>query len=136
MPRKIDFQYHPSSDLFSHHTLDLSFRLLRNNNPELSLAIKNAMNQMKFAPSDAIMGSHTQDQYPGEMYTINDIFKHLHAETIVEIVAALTHIGQRAVDQKNLPTQHLTLLRGLIEDWAKLAEWILQHATLDRDARQ
>src|SRR5690606_35277982 len=99
-----------------------------------SLAIKNAMNQMDFAPADAIMGPHAR--YTGEMYMINDIFKQLHAETIVEIVAALTRIGQQAVDQKNLPARHLTILRSLIEDWAKLAEWILQHATPEQSARR
>lgn len=133
MPRKVDHPHH-SSDLFSHHTLDLSYRLLRNNDPTLSLAIKNAMDQMDFAPTDAIMGPHTG--YTGEMYMINDIFKQLHAETIVEIVAALTRIGQHAVDQKNLPARHLTILRGLIEDWATLAEWILQHATPEQNARR
>ena len=134
MSRKTDLQHHHSSDLFSYHTLDLSFRLLRNNDPALSLAIKNAMNQMDFAPPDVIMGPH--NGYTGEMYMINDIFKQLHAETIVEIVAALTRIGQHAVDQKNLPARHLTILRSLIEDWAKLAEWILQHATPERNIRR
>lgn len=129
MSRNTYYMYHQPPEMFSRQALELSFRLLRNNNPSLAHAIKKTLDAVHFAPAEATLGSYT-----GEMHLNTDVVNLLGAETVGKIVAALTDIGKQAVAKKDLPTQHMKILRGLIEDWAILAEWILQHATSEKSA--
>lgn len=131
MSRTTEFMYHQPPDMFSRQVLELTFRLLRNNNPELAFAIKKTIDQIHFAPPEAVAGS-----YAGEMHLNTDVVNLLGGETIAKIIAALTDIGKYAVANKDLPPQHMKILGGLIEDWAQLTEWLLQHATSERSAFQ
>lgn len=128
MSRNPDFIHFELSDLFSHHTLELTFRLLRNNNPSLALAIKIALDELELAPAEALFA------ITSEMHLNTDLLKSLSATTIIKTVAALNDIARSALKKKDLPPQHMRVLRNLIEDWAKLAEWILEHSTSDRAA--
>lgn len=129
MSRNTHYMYHQPPDMFSRQVLELTFRLLRNNNPELAFALKKTIDNIHFAPPEATLGSHT-----GEMHLNTDVVRLLGAETVGKIVSALTDIGTHAVAKKDLPPQHIKILRGLIEDWAVFAEWILQHATSEKSA--
>lgn len=125
---------HPSNiysaeDFFSHQALELTFRLLRNNNPGLANAINNTMSHIHLAPYEITRGMHT-----GEMHFSAEVFSLLSAHTIGQIVMALTEIGERALAKKDFPGEHINLLRNLIDDWVELTEWILRHNTADKSA--
>ncbi len=126
---RILIETHTPNDFFSHHALELTFRLLRNNNPGLANAIKNTLSHIHIAPYEAIQGLRT-----GEMYFNAEIYEALSAHTIGKIVSALTEIGEQALQKHDMPHKHLNQLRGLIEDWAQLTEWVLQHTTPDKTA--
>lgn len=117
-----------SSDLFNRQTLELTFRVLRNNESHIAFAIKNLMDNIVAIPRDSDL--------PGEMHLNMDVLQILGAETIVKIGAALNGIAETAISKNNLPKHHIKILRSLIEDWAELAEWILQHTTAERNINQ
>jgi len=114
------------SDFFSHQALELTFRLLRNNHPLLANAIKNTIDHVKTVPYDQLHSAYT-----GEMLLNIEVVDSLHAHTIGKIVSALTDIVQTALQRKDLPQEHMTILRNLIEDWVQLTEWILNHNNTD-----
>lgn len=120
---------HQPADFFSHQTLELTFRLLRNNNPGLANAIKNTLTHIHVTPYENVRGVYT-----GEMYFNAEIYQSLSAYTIGKIVSALTEIGQLALQKQDLPSEHLNQLRKLIEDWAQLTEWVLNHTATDKTA--
>jgi len=128
MSRQPSETYSPD-DFFSHQALELTFRLLRNNNPGLANAIKNTLNHIHVAPYDMVRGAHT-----GEMHFNAEIYATLTAHTIGKIVSALTELGQQALAKNNLPPEHMNLLRSLIDDWVQLTEWLLRHTMLDKTA--
>ncbi len=125
MSRKTELMPYEPPDLFARHTLELTFRLLRNNRPHLAQAIRSTLDDITIAPADTSFG------FTGDMYLNTDVLSFLGAPTIIEVVAALNDIARDALRKKNLPGEHMRLLRGLIEDWATLTEWIIGHVTLD-----
>jgi len=126
---RISIEAYTPNDFFSRQTLELTFRLLRNNNLGLANAIKNTLSHIHVAPYESVQGMHT-----GEMYFNAAIYEALSAYSIGKIVSALTEIGEQALQKHNLPPEHLNQLRRLIEDWAQLTEWVLQHTTPDKTA--
>ena len=130
MHRNPDFIHFQQPELFHRQTLELTFRLLRNNDAALASAIKTALDEVAFAPAEALFA------VTGEMHLITDLLKSLDATHIVRIVAALNDIARGALQKKDLPGEHMKILRNLIEEWAELAEWILAHATSERIAYQ
>lgn len=128
MSRNPDFVHFQQPELFSRETLDLTFRLMRNNYPVLALAIKIALDEVEVAPPEALFA------VTGEMHLNSDLIKSLSATNIIKTVAALNDIARSALKKNDLPPEHMRLLGNLIEDWAKLAEWILGHATSERIA--
>jgi hypothetical protein len=116
-------------DFFSHRALELTFRLLRNNNPGLANAIKNSLSHIRIVPYESLGGAHT-----GEMHFNAELYQALSAHTIGKIVAALTNIGEQALVKQDMPPEHLNQLRSLIEDWVLLTEWILNHTAPDKTA--
>lgn len=126
---RIQIDNHQPDDFFSHQTLELTFRLLRNNNPGLANAIKNTLSHIHIAPYENLHGAHT-----GEMYFNAEIYQSLSAYTIGKIVSALTDIGQLALSNHDMPPEHMNQLRKLIDDWAVLTEWVLNHTASDKTA--
>lgn len=125
MSRKPINDYMPS-DFFSRQSLELTFRLLRNNHPLLAHAVKQTIDST--AP---VSYEDLQSAYTGEMLRNNEILEVLKAHTIGKIVSVLTDIGEEALRKHDLPPSHMTLLRSLIEDWVQLTEWVLQHTATD-----
>ncbi len=123
-----DHSYAPD-DFFSRQTLELSFRLLRNNNPGLANAIKKALNQIHLVPYDVL-----HKVYTGEMYFNAQLLEILNVHTIGKIVSALTEIGEQALHNQALPPEHVKLLRNLIDDWVQLTEWVLRNSLGDKAA--
>ena len=129
MSRKLISDYMPS-DFFSRQTLELTFRLLRNNHPLLAHAVKKTIDSTTTATYEDL-----QSAYTGEMLFNKEVLESLKAHTIGKIVAVLTEIGEEALKQQDLPPNHMTLLRSLIEDWVSLTEWVLKHTTADANDR-
>ncbi len=125
MSRKTINDYMPS-DFFSRQSLELTFRLLRNNHPLLAHAVKQTIDS-----TAAVSYEDLQSAYTGEMLRNNEVLEALKAHTIGKIVSVLTDIGEEALRKHDLPPSHMTLLRSLIEDWVQLTEWVLQHTATD-----
>ena len=128
MSRHMNRLYSPD-DFFSHQALELTYRLLRNNNAPLADAVKNTMNHLSPAPYEITQGMHT-----GEMHFSADVLTRLSAHTIGKIVLALTEIGKLALEKQDFPGEHIKLLRSLIDDWVQLTEWILRLTNTDKSA--
>lgn len=118
-----------ADDLFSHHALELSIALIRNNNPGLASAIKKAINQIS---SSSYCALHKTAR--GDMYFNAQLLETLQAHTIGKIVSALTDIGEQALQNKNLSIEYVSLLRNLIDDWVQLTEWILKNSSNSKTA--
>ncbi len=104
-----------SPDLFSRGTLEMTYKLLRTPNPSLALCVRNLlMNQRKQI-------NNTHKNKP----RINIA---LEPTTIGKIVSALTILGQNALDNREVENGKLLVLRSLIEDWAGLAEWLVNRS--------
>lgn len=123
------YEMHTADDFFSHSALELTFRLLRNNNPGLADAIKNTLSHLHLAPYESHCGIHT-----GEMFFNVEIFESLTVHTIGRIVSALTELGEGALKKNDLPQEHINMLRNLIDEWVQLTEWILRHTTTEKIA--
>jgi hypothetical protein len=128
MSQNFEFRDFQAPEFFSRRTLELTFRLLRYRNPALSKAIERALDEVAFAPREALYA------VTEEVHLNKDLIKSLCATDIIKVVAALNDTARNALEQKDLPATHMKLLGSLIEDWAALAEWILQHTTSDRTA--
>lgn len=128
MSRNPDFIQFEQPEVFSHQTLELTFRLLRNNNPLLAHAIKLTLDEIVLAPNESLYA------VVDEVHLNVDVLNSLGAAQIITIVAELNNIARSALDNKNLSAQHMRLLRNLIEDWAKLTEWILSHTSIEQIA--
>lgn len=129
MSRNLHHNYMPA-DFFSHQALELSFRLLRNNHPLLANALKNTIDQVKTLAYDELHSAYT-----GEMLLNIEVIESLKAHNIGKIVSALTDIVETALKRNDLPSEHLNILRNLIEDWVQLTEWILEHNAVNINDR-
>lgn len=125
MSRNSHYNYMPS-DFFSHQALELTFRLLRNNHPLLANALTHTIDQVK-----TVSYTELHSAYTGEMLLNIDVVASLKAHTIGKIVSALTDIVETALKRNDLPNEHMSILRNLIEDWVQLTEWILEHNHAD-----
>lgn len=128
MPHHPETSYSPD-DFFSRQMLELSFRLLRNNNPGLATAIKKALDEINLVPYEILHKAHT-----GEMYFNAQLLATLNVHVIGKIVATLTEIGEKALRNQELPAEHIKLLRNLIDDWVQLAEWVLRNSCDEQTA--
>ena len=129
MSRNSNSDYMPT-DYFSRQALEFSFRLLHVQHPLLAHAIKNTMDTIKIAPFQELHGSYT-----GEMLRNTELLHSLKAHTVGKIVSALTDIGHKSLQRKDLPPEQMRMLRDLIEDWVLLTEWVLEHTSPDEHDR-
>lgn len=129
MSRELIADYMPS-DFFSRQALELTFRLLQNNHPLLAHAVQHTINNASTIPYEDLQSAHT-----GEMLLNSQILGSLKAHTIGKIISVLTDIGEEALKQKDVPPNHMTLMRTLIEDWVRLTEWVLAHTAADQHDR-
>lgn len=97
--------------------LMVTSHLLRHDNPALALTIKLALQEL----------SATSNQTePIAQCPLNDgLLYTLHARTIGDILAALTLLGQTALNERDSNPWRAELLHQLLDDWAELADWIL-----------
>lgn len=100
--------------------LVITSHLLRHDNPTLASAIQKALDELEPVADTQEMAQLTEPQ-------LNAALLHnLQAQTVGEILAALTAIGQRALAERQHQPERIALLHQLLDDWVALAEWILQ----------
>lgn len=100
--------------------LVLTSHLLRHDNPNLAYAIQHAL---EYLGTDRPPPS----AQPNEELQLNTaLLASLHAQTVGEILAALTVLGQQAVSAPQRHPERVALLHELLDEWVALAEWILQ----------
>ena len=107
-------------DVFSRGALELTFKLLRKQNPRLALDVQNQLQGL------ATLREVTE-QVPARK--VSDHFHiTLDAQTIGKVVEALTALGQNLLDNSPKDNGTLVVVRSLIKDWIELAEWVLVNA--------
>lgn len=100
--------------------LVITSHLLRHDNPNLASAIQHALEELGHEPPP-------RTAKPSEEPPINcALLATLHAQTVGEILAALTALGQRAINTPDRHPERVALLHELLDEWVALAEWILQ----------
>lgn len=106
------------ADVFSRGALELTFKLLRKNNPRLSLEIQNQLQGVR---------ANTNDQSTTTAPDTDRFQITLDASTVGKVVDALTTMGQQLLDDTGKDDGTLVVIRSLMSDWMALAEWILLH---------
>ncbi len=99
--------------------LVITSHLLRHDNPNLARAIQQALRAIPSAPPTESTGA-------AEVELNRQLLSRLHAQTIGEILAALTALGQQALHDHQRHPERIALLHELLDEWVALAEWILQ----------
>lgn len=107
-----------SADVFSRGALELTFKLLRKNNPRLSLEIQNQLQGVR---------ASTNDQSTTTSSDTDHFQMTLDASTVGKVVDALTTMGQELLNDTEKDGGKLVVIRSLMNDWMALAEWILLH---------
>ncbi|WP_347330933.1 hypothetical protein [Marinimicrobium locisalis] len=100
--------------------LVLTSHLLRHDNPNLAFAIQHAL---EYLGADRPPPSTQANE---ELQLNTALLASLHAQTVGEILAALTVLGQQAVSTPQRHPERVALLHELLDEWVALAEWILQ----------
>jgi len=114
----------PSAFSLTATDLTLTSDLLRQFNPSLARALKTAT--LAITPPDAELAKEPQSSAL--------LLRHLHVHRVSQILAALTFIGQSALDPNQrdltptLSSRELTLLGALLDHWIELADWALRHS--------
>lgn len=111
--------------------LEMTFDLLHPLNPSLAEAIETALRNLGELPPGRRCGSRA-DQLPLNAALISS----LEAQTVGKILEALTELGSRALRSEKRNPELIQLLHDLLQDWADLADWLLQNASSSaRDLR-
>ncbi len=113
-------------DVFSRGALELTFKLLRKNNPRLSLEIQNQLQGIRAIVRDSELQNNVSQSPPAS--DLDHFQITLDASTIGKVVDALTHMGQQFLDSAEKDSGTLVVIRSLMNDWIELAEWILLHS--------
>ncbi len=117
---------HTRPDVFSRGALELTFKLLRKNNPRLSLEIQNQLQGVKAIARHSALSDGIEQSLP----TSSDLDHFqitLDASTIGKVVDALTNMGQQLLNSPEKDSGTLVVIRSLMNEWIELAEWILLH---------
>lgn len=110
--------------------LAITFDLLRPTSPSLAEAVQAALHSLNELPPGRRCGSRA-DQLPLNAALISS----LEAQTVGKILEALTDLGSRALQDKKRNPEHIQLLHDLLQDWAELADWLLQNASHGSEGR-
>lgn len=110
---------HTAHGALTPSALVVTSHLLRHNNPNLAQAIEQALRAIPTEPTAV-------STEPEDIDLNCELLSKLHAQTIGEILAALTALGQQALHDHQRHPERIALLHELLDEWVALAEWILQ----------
>lgn len=113
-------------ECLSHGTLELTFRLLRHQYPTLALEVRNLiLNTLQYRidhPEQPIRQCSNQA-------TTVYLYVNLAPSSVGQVVAALTELGQAELhNEENSANGRRIVLKSLLEEWANVAEWVLDQA--------
>ncbi|WP_439133701.1 hypothetical protein [Pseudomaricurvus sp.] len=117
-------------DLFSRGSLELTFRLLRDQNAHLALEIQNLLQGQK-ADSQTIRQAYYADQRFQGNYRFQEdpaadhFYVTLSPQSVGKVVDTLTRLGQELLNSTTKGNGKLVVIRTLMKDWMDLAEWII-----------
>ncbi len=117
-------EHNQSEDAVRPNALGLTFDLLCQGSPCLAEALQTALHNLSELPPGRHWGSRA-DQLPLSAALISS----LEAQTVGKILEALTELGSQALQENQRNPDHIQLLHDLLQDWAELADWLLQHAS-------
>lgn len=119
-------KYPYSNTALSAAALAMTSELLRQHNPSLAQVVQNALANIKEAPPGRRTGIRVT-QPPLNASLIAS----LEAETVGKVLAALTELGNQALQENHGDPEQLEMVHRLLVDWAALADWLL-HCTDNR----
>ena len=120
----MQYSQNPSAFSLTAADLTLTSDLLRQFNPSLARALNRATLAMETPETDLAKQPQSSAL----------LLRHLHAHRVSQILAALTFIGQSALDPDQrdltpkLSSRELSLLGALLDHWIELADWTLRHS--------
>ncbi|WP_020210323.1 hypothetical protein [Gilvimarinus chinensis] len=101
---------------FNHHTLQLTAVLLREPQPALANSLTKLLQE--------------QPLYREQRIDVYELFNCLGATQIGDIIASLTEIGNGWLNTPLHSQQSIQSIHKLLNEWIKLAEWIIQHGEI------
>ncbi len=110
---------HTAHSALTPTALVITSHLLRHDNPNLARAIQRVLRAIPSAET-------LTPEEPADIELNRQLLSKLHAQTIGEILAALTALGQQALHDHQRHPERIALLHELLDEWVALAEWILQ----------
>lgn len=113
-------KYPYSNTALSAAALALTSDLLRQHNPSLAAVVQSALANIKEAPPGRRTGIRVT-QPPLN----SSLIASLEAETVGKVLAALTDLGNQALQSQEDNPEQLELVHRLLVDWAALADWLL-----------
>lgn len=123
---RIQPDYYMPSDFFSRQTLEKTILILKKEHPALSQCVQSALENIRTVPFEKLHRAYTS-----EMIFNYELVEYMKAHVIGRVVSCLTEIGQKALSGKYSIPVEIINLRGIIEDWMLLTEWILQRSNSD-----
>ncbi|MBU3070802.1 hypothetical protein KOI40_13300 [Aestuariicella sp. G3-2] len=117
-------------DLFSRGSLELTFRLLRDQNAQLALEVQNLLQGQKAEPQ-AIRQTYSTDDpfYKARRFPSDPAADHFYVtlspQSVGKVVDTLTRLGQELLESSCRGNGKLLVIKTLMRDWINLAEWII-----------
>ncbi|GAA6153388.1 hypothetical protein [Pseudoteredinibacter isoporae] len=109
-------------DIFSRHSLELSFKLLRHREPSLALEVQNIMaGKTNDAPSARTLPPHLSRSCEFFMVAIDPV-------VVGQIISSLTLIGRNIIEQNNVRPSRKAIILSLLEEWMGLVEWLINES--------
>jgi hypothetical protein len=121
----VNNRYKTRPDLFSRVSLELTFRLLRNQNARLALEVQNLLQGEKAEPL-ALPSHPSASHFLGDLQG-DHFYVTLSPQNVGKVVDVLTQLGQDLLNNST-PSNKRLIICTLIKDWICLAEWLLLQA--------
>lgn len=109
-------------DIFSRHSLELSFKLLRHRDPRLALEVQNIMaGKTNDAPAARTLPPHLSRSCEFFMVAIDPVI-------VGQIISSLTLIGRNIIEQNDVRPSRKAIILSLLEEWMGLVEWMISES--------
>lgn len=111
-------------DLISADALEITSELLSDLNPDLANAVRLQLNNKpSHAPEETPVIMQLLTRKPSNQHRRYPI--HLSAENVGQIVALLTQLGERALQQESANVARMAVIKLLMDEWTDFGEWLI-----------
>ncbi|MCV6613678.1 MAG: hypothetical protein OIF35_01795 [Cellvibrionaceae bacterium] len=109
-------------DIFSRHSLELSFKLLRHREPALALEVQNILaGKTSDAPKARTLPPHLSRHCEFFMVAVDPV-------VVGQIISSLTLVGRNIIEQKDVRPSRKAIILSLLEEWMGLVEWMISES--------